>query len=443
MKSIKNYSILIISTIILMFSGCSFASHTEQPVEPDPIVVNDDDNQNSYVSNPWTEVTKADVEEGLGIEINLPDDAQNIVARQNSSVDLYEILFDYNDLNYTYRIKKSAGDEDISGLYYDWTLSYEETVEGYDAIIYSVHTEDGNINLITWHDTQTDISFSLSTNIGDLNGFHITEIVKQLINKGSEDLTEENLYDVETIREILAQKYTCDTPPFYTVLDHITEDGLYVYHIYESVDNEVEAHSATIDWVTVDPKTGEATTFFDETFNIKDYMPSENVQKVSTIFDGAEDCTLTEEDFIFEYEGYSFSIDTEWTEYVDKLGYPEEFMQNNNGYIATDAKAYWWSMRYPNQHITDFDVTVVLGSPSFEWESKDTFVSHIDLDNVPTARGIKGGDPLNSLISAYGKPHKVVDFGNPAGWVIIIYGDEERKISFVTDTESIIYAMLE
>lgn len=76
MKAIKNYSILIISTIILMFSGCSFASHTKQPVEPDPIVVNDDDNQNSYVSNPWTEVTKADVEEGLGIEINLPDDAQ-------------------------------------------------------------------------------------------------------------------------------------------------------------------------------------------------------------------------------------------------------------------------------------------------------------------------------------------------------------------------------
>ena len=137
MKDIRYYSILIISTIILMFSGCSFASYTKQPVEPDSIVVNDDDNQNSYVSNPWTEVTKADVEEGLGIEINLPDDAQNIVARQNSSVDLYEILFDYNDLNYTYRIKKSAGDEDISGLYYDWTLSYEETVEGYDAIIYS------------------------------------------------------------------------------------------------------------------------------------------------------------------------------------------------------------------------------------------------------------------------------------------------------------------
>ena len=442
MKVIKNHILLIITIFVFLFSGCSFASQTEQPVEPDPVIVNDDDNQNSYVSNPWTEVTKADVEEGLGVEINLPDDAQNIVARQNSSVDLYEILFDYDNLSYTYRIKKSAGNEDISGLYYDWTISSDEKIKGFEGKSYRAITDEETVDLVTWVDEENDITYSLSTSAADLDGFDIIAIVEKLINNG-EDISEENLYDVETIRDILAQKYTCDTPPFYTVLDHITEDGLYVYHIYESVDNEIEAHSATIDWVTVDPKTGEATTFFDETFNIKDYMPSENVQKVSTIFDGAEDCTLTEEDFIFEYEGYSFSIDTEWTEYVDKLGYPEEFMQNNNGYIATDAKAYWWSMRYPNQHITDFDVTVVLGSPSFEWESKDTFVSHIDLDNVPTARGIKGGDPLNSLISAYGKPDKVVDFGNPAGWVIIIYGDEERKISFVTDTESIIYAMLE
>ena len=79
---------------------------------------------------------------------------------------------------------------------------------------------------------------------------------------------EENLYDEETIREFLAKKYTCTKPPFYTILDHIGEDGIYAYHIYESVVNEDESHTATIDWVYVDPKTGEATTFFGETFYI-------------------------------------------------------------------------------------------------------------------------------------------------------------------------------
>ena len=270
MKVKKNNILLIITIFVFLFSGCTFTNQAEQPVEPDPIIVNEDDNQNSYVSNPWTEVTKAAVEEGLGIEIYLPDDAQNIVARQNSSVDLYEILFNYNNLDFTYRIKMSAGDEDISGLYYDWTISSDENIKGFEGKSYRAITDEETVDLVTWVDEENDITYSLSTSAADLDGFDIIAIVEKLINNG-EELSEEILYDQETIREILARKYTCDTPPFYTVLDHITEDGLYVYHIYESVDNEIEAHSATIDWVTVDPKTGEATTFFDETFNIGDY----------------------------------------------------------------------------------------------------------------------------------------------------------------------------
>lgn len=268
MKTVKRYWIYIILIISLVFSACTLNNSEGQPVEDNSDII-DDNNQNSYIANPWTEVTKEDVEKGLGTEIVLPHDAKNVIFRFNSSIELYEILFDYDVLSFTYRIKKSAETEDISGLYYDWTNSYEETVEGYEAKIYRALTEDDAIELITWFDSKEDISYSLSTFVGDLDGFHIEDVVKQLINKDSEDLsTEENLFDVETIRDYLAKKYTCDTPPFYTVLDHISEDGLFVYHIYESVDNEVEVHSATIDWVTVNPKTGEATTFFGETFFI-------------------------------------------------------------------------------------------------------------------------------------------------------------------------------
>ena len=46
---------------------------------------------------------------------------------------------------------------------------------------------------------------------------------------------------------------------------------MYVYHIYELVDGETESHTATIDWVYVDPATGAANTFFDEEFNIEDF----------------------------------------------------------------------------------------------------------------------------------------------------------------------------
>ena len=149
MKAIKRNWIFIIMTLSLAFSACTLKNNEELPVENDSDIIEDDE-QNSYIANPWTEVTKEEV-----------------------------------------------------------------------------------------------------------------------INKDSEDLTEEeNLFDGETIEIYLAKKYTCDTPPFYTVLDHITEDGLYVYHIFEIVDNGDESHTATIDWVTVNLKTGEATTFDEETFFI-------------------------------------------------------------------------------------------------------------------------------------------------------------------------------
>ena len=77
--------------------------------------------------------------------------------------------------------------------------------------------------------------------------------------------------DAEKIREILAAKYSCNESPFYTVFDHIDEDGIYVYHLYELVIDETGSHCATIDWIYVNPVTGEATTFFDEEFNISDY----------------------------------------------------------------------------------------------------------------------------------------------------------------------------
>ena len=77
--------------------------------------------------------------------------------------------------------------------------------------------------------------------------------------------------DAEKIREILAIKYSCNEPLFHTVFDHIDEDGIYVYHLYELVIDETGSHTATIDWIYVDPETGEATTFFGEEFNIEDY----------------------------------------------------------------------------------------------------------------------------------------------------------------------------
>ena len=76
-------------------------------------------------------------------------------------------------------------------------------------------------------------------------------------------------YTEEEMIEGIRKRYPY-APPYYCVLDHI-QDGLYVYHAYEEVDNIEEQHTATAEWFTVDPYTGKIETMRDETvFYIKE-----------------------------------------------------------------------------------------------------------------------------------------------------------------------------
>ncbi|MBP3754370.1 MAG: hypothetical protein J6I66_05890 [Lachnospiraceae bacterium] len=55
------------------------------------------------------------------------------------------------------------------------------------------------------------------------------------------------------------------------------------------------------------------------------------------IFKDLEKVELSEQDFSFEYEDHTFSISSVWSDYVDALGYPDEYEQNNYGYISTNS----------------------------------------------------------------------------------------------------------
>ena len=96
----------------------------------------------------------------------------------------------------------------------------------------------------------------------DLDGFR--EFLKAETNPVLADS-----FDEDSLLMILGKGFD---NPFHCVLDHVDEDGNYVFHIYESVDNETEQHTATLDWITVDPNTGDATGFFGAEFNIRDYL---------------------------------------------------------------------------------------------------------------------------------------------------------------------------
>ena len=204
----------------------------------------------------------------------------------------------------------------------------------------------------------------------------------------------------------------------------------------ETVEQKVESSPVVIEEDDQDDPIPELTT--DENAE-KD---NEESNEEADLFADAHECVLTPQDYTFEYNGNTFGIDDNWNDYVDKLGYPEHFEENNYGYINTNEDGYWWEMIYPDQSHSDYDFHVVFISPSLEREGEDTIFNNIALNNTPTFRGIKSGDSLESLASVYGRPDSIDDFGNDLGWMNVIYEDERGQIVFVTDRERIIYTIL-
>ena len=162
-------------------------------------------------------------------------------------------------------------------------------------------------------------------------------------------------------------------------------------------------------------------------------------EDVTAIFEGAEDKKITAEDYVFEYGEHTYSINSAWQDYVNDLGYPELYEENNYGYIGTNYAGYWWALTYQMDRDIFWDFSVTLVSPSGEREGPDTVISHITLGQVPTARGIRCNDSAEALFDTYGTPDRIeyLTAFNP-DLVEVIYEGPSGEIVFVVNSELVI-----
>lgn len=142
-------------------------------------------------------------------------------------------------------------DEEIQG-----DMDAAEAVIGEDEAAGKV----GNPEAVEDTDTQGDMNAAEDTDKQD-------DIDNNTNNEIGSELGSDNIYDIDTVLAILSQDVAS---PYRCELDSVDDDGNYLIHIYEVVDNGDESHTATLDWITVNPTTGDCETFFGETFNIED-----------------------------------------------------------------------------------------------------------------------------------------------------------------------------
>jgi hypothetical protein len=142
------------------------------------------------IANPWTEVADmAAFTEATGIELAVPENAENVVLRVMNPEDgavIGEMEFTLDGMAYTARTAYSGvadSIEDISGMYYEWEYVEDTTVgslDGMVAVIMQAADGDNTVEVVNWLDIAPGIVYSLSTVQPDVNGLDLTGIAEQI-----------------------------------------------------------------------------------------------------------------------------------------------------------------------------------------------------------------------------------------------------------------------
>ena len=140
------------------------------------------DDVNTGMANPWVESSAEEIMEVLGLELAVPEGAENVTYYMNQDLSMEEMRFNLDGCEYTARVcpATSTEIEDISGMYYDWDNVEETDVSDLSAQIMFADTEDGQAEVILWLDVVPGLSYSLSTTGTDLNGLDIAVIASMV-----------------------------------------------------------------------------------------------------------------------------------------------------------------------------------------------------------------------------------------------------------------------
>ena len=149
------------------------------------------------MANPWREITAEEAAQYPRM-FTAPAGAKNVVWQVLDSASdkntgkepLIELDFDiedeYGTQSFCARYQYGADEsEDISGMYYDWTVTDEGKLSNWgmgnmNAKFYRFVSDEEMADLCTWYDIEIGISYCLSTTAPDLDGFDIQAVVESL-----------------------------------------------------------------------------------------------------------------------------------------------------------------------------------------------------------------------------------------------------------------------
>ena len=115
------------------------------------------------LANPVETSTQEALEELVGVEIQVPEGAEDVAyyCVEIGDAEMAEAQFTLNSLAYTYRIQRTDTAEDLSGLYYDWEETDTRTVGSAEG---TLSYNAGGAGCLNWY--SDGCSFSLGVTEG-------------------------------------------------------------------------------------------------------------------------------------------------------------------------------------------------------------------------------------------------------------------------------------
>ena len=132
------------------------------------------------MANPWTESTAEEVLEVFGVELGVPDGATDVTWRMNEASQMAEMDFIWDGMAYTARVAPANEFEDISGLYYEWTLEDACSVGRCDGVCRRAFDEGLTVDVCLWYDDLTGLMYCVCAAAEDLDGFDIQAAADQV-----------------------------------------------------------------------------------------------------------------------------------------------------------------------------------------------------------------------------------------------------------------------
>ncbi len=104
------------------------------------------------MANPWTQATSEDeIERAIGVDMSdPPDSATDITYSYLADEKLGQVKFTWNGDEYTYRLQKADGPQDISGVYVEFT-NVEDIMIDDDAQQAVLKYNPGAEGLVEWY----------------------------------------------------------------------------------------------------------------------------------------------------------------------------------------------------------------------------------------------------------------------------------------------------